>query len=148
MKVSNTTQCSEAVVRHSIFCTKPLHRPNYFTGRLLTDQDFIAEQNYHRKKQCQHNLHCHGSGVVTGLEVSTETKRTVPPLSLNPVLPSTQRETKFTSAPPPSSRCRNLRRLSKWEFAFQNDSQAQFQQACRVSPIRSHRTWKKDVKSF
>jgi hypothetical protein len=37
---------------------------------MLSADDFTAEQEYHRRKQRLHNLHCHGSGVVQGLEVS------------------------------------------------------------------------------
>ena len=49
-----------------------LKRPNYFAGRLLTAEDFQAEQDYHRSKAQRHNLHLHGSGVVMGLQVSVE----------------------------------------------------------------------------
>jgi hypothetical protein len=49
-----------------------LKRPNYFTGRLLTAEDFQAEQDYHRSKAQRHNRLLHGSGVVVGLQVSVE----------------------------------------------------------------------------
>jgi hypothetical protein len=75
MKAPNTTQCSEALVRHSAFCAEPLQRPHFFDGRFLTAQDLAAEQNYLRKKHRQHNLHCHGVGVVSGLKISTTNEK-------------------------------------------------------------------------
>jgi hypothetical protein len=56
-------------MQQSAFCA--LKRPNYFQGQLLSADDFAAEQNYHREKQRRHNRHCHGTGVVQGLNVST-----------------------------------------------------------------------------
>jgi hypothetical protein len=41
---------------------------------MLSAGDFTAEQEYHRRKQRLHNLHCHGFGVVQGLKVSTVKK--------------------------------------------------------------------------
>jgi hypothetical protein len=61
-------------MRRAAFCESPVKRPNYFTGQMLSADDFTAEQEYHRGKQRRHNLHCHGSGVVHGLEVSTVKK--------------------------------------------------------------------------
>jgi hypothetical protein len=46
-------------------------RPNYFFGRLLSVDDLQAEQDYHRHQRWLHNRLLHGSGVVTGLEVTT-----------------------------------------------------------------------------
>lgn len=60
--------------RQAAFCESPVKRPNYFTGQMLSADDFTAEQEYHRRKQRLHNLHCHGFGVVQGLEVSTVKK--------------------------------------------------------------------------
>jgi len=48
----------------------PLKRVNYFAGQLLAADDFRAEQDYFLEKHRRHNLLCHGSGVVQGLEVS------------------------------------------------------------------------------
>jgi hypothetical protein len=48
-----------------------MKRLNYFTGQLLSADDFTAEQEYHRGKQRLHNVFCHGFGVVQGLKVST-----------------------------------------------------------------------------
>lgn len=47
-------------------------RPRYFDGRLLTADDFRAEQNYHREKLWLHNRMLHGYGIVSGLEVSAQ----------------------------------------------------------------------------
>lgn len=45
-------------------------RPNYFFGRLLTADDYQAEQAYHRRKQQLQNRILFGTGVVAGLRVS------------------------------------------------------------------------------
>ena len=47
-----------------------LRRVNYFQGRLLSAEDFRAEQEYHREKSRRHNRRLHGCGVVSGLRVS------------------------------------------------------------------------------
>jgi hypothetical protein len=60
--------------RRAAFCEPPVKRPNYFTGQMLSADDFTAEQEYHRGKQRRHNLRCHGFGVVQGLKVSTAKK--------------------------------------------------------------------------
>jgi hypothetical protein len=57
--------------RQAAFCEPPVKRPHYFTGQILSADDFTAEQEYHIGKQRRHNLHCHGFGVVHGLKVST-----------------------------------------------------------------------------
>jgi hypothetical protein len=61
-------------IRQAFFEADPARRLNYFAGQLLSVDDFITEQNYHRDKQRRHNLHCHGVGVVEGLKVSTVRK--------------------------------------------------------------------------
>lgn|SRR5882724_1505228 len=61
-------------VRKAVFCSDAMKRPNYFTGQVLSADDFIAEQDYHRGKQRRHNLLCHGFGVIQGLKVSTVNK--------------------------------------------------------------------------
>jgi hypothetical protein len=45
-------------------------RNKYFSGKLLTEQDFQDEQDYLIKKLRLHNRLLHGYGVVTGLEVA------------------------------------------------------------------------------
>jgi len=47
----------------------PFCRTNYFTGRLLTEQDFTGEQRYFRDKFRLHYRALHGCGVVCGLRV-------------------------------------------------------------------------------
>ena len=47
-------------MRQAAFCEPPVKRPNYFAGQRLSDEDFTAEQDYHKGKQRRHNLHCHG----------------------------------------------------------------------------------------
>ena len=46
-----------------------LHRLNYFDGRLLTAEDFRAEQAYLLVRARRHNRHVHGWGVIGGLDV-------------------------------------------------------------------------------
>ena len=50
-----------------------LSRPRYFSGRLLTVDDFNQEQTYVIEKFKRHNRSLHGFGVVSGLHVKTET---------------------------------------------------------------------------
>ena len=47
-----------------------LKRTNFYAGQILTAADFQAEQSYFRERMRLHNLNCHGSGIVSGLEVS------------------------------------------------------------------------------
>ena len=58
-------------MRRAAFREPPVKRPNYFSGKMLSADDFTAEQEYHRGKRRLHNLHCHGFGVVQGLKVLT-----------------------------------------------------------------------------
>ena len=53
-------------------CPPGLQRLNYFSGRLLSADDFTAEQNYFREKARRHNRMLHGWGVVSGLGVTLE----------------------------------------------------------------------------
>ena len=48
-------------------------RPRYFSGRLLTADDFREEQDYHLTKHRQHLQMLHGSGIVQGLHVESGT---------------------------------------------------------------------------
>ncbi len=51
-------------------CTiPPFCRNHYYTGKLLTERDFSAEQRYAIDKLRLHHLALHGWGVVCGLEV-------------------------------------------------------------------------------
>jgi hypothetical protein len=47
-----------------------IKRPKYFTGQLLTAEDFQCEQEYFRHKILLHNRCFHGYGVACGLEIS------------------------------------------------------------------------------
>ena len=47
-----------------------LKRPRFFTGKLLTAEDFELEQQYFREKLKRHNRSLHGFGVVSGLKVT------------------------------------------------------------------------------
>jgi hypothetical protein len=49
-----------------------LRRPRYVEGKLLSAEDFRAEQKYQLERQWQHNRMLHGYGVVVGLEVGVE----------------------------------------------------------------------------
>jgi hypothetical protein len=53
-------------VEHSLH---PLKRIRFFSGQLLTTDDFSVEQKYNREKQRRHNQYGHGFGVILGLEV-------------------------------------------------------------------------------
>lgn len=50
-------------------CPPGLQRVNYFTGHLLSVDDFAAEQDYVRSKIHRRNR-AHGTGIVAGLEVT------------------------------------------------------------------------------
>jgi len=45
-------------------------RPRYFSGQLLTAEDFEAEQSYHLEARRRDTRHLHGWGVVSGLDVT------------------------------------------------------------------------------
>ena len=45
-------------------------RPRFFAGRVLTAEDFVEEQEYHIAKHRRHLETLHGSGIVSGLQVS------------------------------------------------------------------------------
>ncbi len=49
-----------------------MERLRYFDGKLLTAQDFQAEQDYQLQKRWLHNRMLHGFGVVDGLGVSVD----------------------------------------------------------------------------
>jgi hypothetical protein len=49
-----------------------LTRPQFFTGKLLTAEDFTQEQQYVLEKLKRHNRSLHGFGVVSGLKVTTK----------------------------------------------------------------------------
>jgi hypothetical protein len=47
----------------------PFSRNNYYTGKLLTERDFTAEQKYTADKLRLHHVGLHGWGIVCGLKV-------------------------------------------------------------------------------
>ena len=60
----------ETRMRECVPCDiPPFCRTNYFTGRLLTEQDFTGEQRYFRDKIRLHYRALHGWGVACGLKV-------------------------------------------------------------------------------
>lgn len=48
---------------------RALKRSGFFSGRLLTPEDFEREQHYVREKLKRHNRTLHGFGIVSGLKV-------------------------------------------------------------------------------
>jgi hypothetical protein len=48
-----------------------LERPRFFSGKLLTTDDFALEQQYLREKLKRHNRSLHGFGIVSGLKVNS-----------------------------------------------------------------------------
>jgi hypothetical protein len=50
-------------------------RVAYFTGALLTAEDFLAEQDYHRGRLGRVLAYLHGAGTVAGLDVTVEPVR-------------------------------------------------------------------------
>lgn len=56
-------------------CPPGLQRANYFNGQLLGADDFTTEQNYFRQRLRRRNRLLHGSGVVSGLQVTLERER-------------------------------------------------------------------------
>jgi hypothetical protein len=59
-----------------------LDRPNYALGVMLDDEDFFAEQTYHRGRLARALINVHGRGTVAGLEVVPIAA--VPPAPDNP----------------------------------------------------------------
>ena len=84
MKKSTASGSRGFSKQQAFFCPDPIRRPNYFAGALLSVDDFATEQNYHREKLRRHNLHCHGFGVVQGLNVSTVHKDSAWRLAITP----------------------------------------------------------------
>jgi hypothetical protein len=66
MKTPNNKLSKNECLRCDI---PPFSRNNYFTGKLLTERDFTAEQQYMADKVRLHQVALHGWGVVCGLKV-------------------------------------------------------------------------------
>jgi hypothetical protein len=67
MKTNNTTISTNTCLPCDI---PPFCRNNFFTGKLLTERDFTAEQKYIADKLRLHHVALHGWGVVCGLKVA------------------------------------------------------------------------------
>jgi hypothetical protein len=50
-------------------------RVRYYPGMLLSESDFTAEQEYFIDRMKRHNRLFHGSGIISGLEVSLHKER-------------------------------------------------------------------------
>lgn len=61
----------------AVAAREPLKRVNYFIGQLLSAGDLQAEQNYLRGRHRRHNLRCHGTGIVQGLEITVSGNKAV-----------------------------------------------------------------------
>ena len=59
-------------------------RVNYFEGKLLSADDFTAEQHYLIEKRYLHNRLLHGSGIVSGLAVSLSSDQSAPAVIVEP----------------------------------------------------------------
>jgi hypothetical protein len=80
-------------------------RPCFFPGKLLTTEDLAQEQHYVREKQKLHNRSLHGFGVVSGLNVATQSGGIVvnPGIALDCAGNEIVIETPQTFCPPPQS---------------------------------------------
>lgn len=69
-KNPNKKEAPRSRERECVPCEIPaLCRNNYFTGKLLTERDFLVEQNYMLDKLRLHHAALHGWGIVCGLKV-------------------------------------------------------------------------------
>lgn len=57
-------------------------RVMYFAGQLLSPADLEDEQDYIRSKHRRHNLLLHGTGIVSGLDVTVEPQQNGEPLAV------------------------------------------------------------------
>ena len=64
----------------------PFCRNNYFTGKLLTERDFTAEQQYTMDTLRLHHVALHGWGVVCGLKVTPHPQHPASRLVVEPGL--------------------------------------------------------------
>jgi hypothetical protein len=64
----------------------PLERVSYFSGQLLTADDYRAEQDYVRGRLRRLNRARHGTGVVAGLELSIAADTATPAVVVSPGL--------------------------------------------------------------
>jgi hypothetical protein len=71
LREEGTIQLEACVLLYESWSGKK--RPRFFLGRLLTTDDFVEEHEYHMGKHRHHLQTLHGSGIVHGLQVETET---------------------------------------------------------------------------
>jgi hypothetical protein len=75
--------------RRSAFTSKPLmfKRVRFFSGQILSAQDFQVEQQYQLEKRRLLNRYLHGSGIVAGLHVTLESDTVIvsPGFALDPL---------------------------------------------------------------
>ena len=57
--------------------TKPFRRNRFFAGRLLTAEDYEAEQAYHIGKRRLLNRCMYGCRIVSGLEINLSSEEIV-----------------------------------------------------------------------
>lgn len=82
------TRSSVSNVRDQVEHLAGLKRVRYFSGQLLTSDDFRDEQQYWIEIHRRHNQLVHGWGVVTGLGLTMSSQDTVtvePGLALDPL---------------------------------------------------------------
>jgi hypothetical protein len=60
------TTTEHGLARQTFCRTGVLERPRYYPGQLMTPEELILEQDYHRDKMRRHNRLLHGWGVVCG----------------------------------------------------------------------------------
>jgi hypothetical protein len=113
-----TANRSNKLSMQAAFCEPPVKRPNYFTGQMLSAEDFTAEQEYHKGKQRRHNLHCYGFGVLHGLKVATTKKKTGWTVVIKPGVAIDPRGNEIQFCTKVAFRCPNQKPRSRWESAF------------------------------
>jgi hypothetical protein len=69
LRGDGTVQMQGCVIVHEGW--SGMKRPRFFSGQLLTANDFVEEQDYHLTKHRRHLQMLHGSGIVHGLSVET-----------------------------------------------------------------------------
>jgi hypothetical protein len=71
LREEGTIQLKACLILHESWSGQK--RPRFFSGRRLTTDDFVEEQDYHLGKHRHHLQTLHGSGIVHGLQVQTRT---------------------------------------------------------------------------
>jgi hypothetical protein len=66
---------SEAAPADTLTDARAGERVAFFTGALLTAEDFLAEQDYHRGRLGRLAAYLHGAGTVAGLDVTVQPAR-------------------------------------------------------------------------